>query len=67
MVYQETTQHWEKLYFELTPLYCSVFVIILSCDDKDKLPFYLPEIWHKSRLYTHCRAQLGKKTIPTKG
>lgn len=47
MVYQETTQYWEKLYFEITPLYCSVFVSILSCEDMDELPFYLPEIWHK--------------------
>lgn len=47
MVYQETTQYWEKLYFEITPLYCSVSVIILSCEDTDKFPFYLAEIWQK--------------------
>lgn len=47
MVYQETTQYWKKLYFEITPLYCNGFVIILSCEDTDKLPFYLPEIRHK--------------------
>jgi len=49
MVYQETTQYWEKLYFEINPSYCSVFVIIPSSEETDKLPFYLPEIWHKVR------------------
>lgn len=45
--YQGTTQYWGKQYFEITPLYCNVFIIILPCEDMDKLPFFLSEVWKK--------------------
>lgn len=41
---QGTTQYWEKQYFEIIPLYCNVFAIILSYEDMDKLSFCLSEI-----------------------
>lgn len=58
--YQGTTQHWEKQYFEITPLYYNVFVIILLCEDIDKLPFFLSEVWRKGEALYPCKMQLGR-------
>lgn len=65
MVYQGTTQYWEKQYFEITPLYCNVFVIILFCEDMDKLPFCLPEIWQKVEALYPLQNAGREEAIPT--